>query len=343
LDQKKDQLLAICKFGQQIASTLSLDVVLDRSVILIREQFNWPEIAILLVKDNMLELRALAGSGHNIFPAGYTQSINDGIRGWGCSHGETKVTNNVADEPLYLPAGADAATLSELCLPIEYDQYLLGVLDIHSDKTDVFTDKDVSLLEILTGNIALAINNARLYRAAEEEVAKHAWAGEALQESEERFRQVVASISAHVYVTELTEEEQLINHYISPNVESLTGYPHKKFITDHGFWPNSVIFPADRKLAASQLTQLKKGRTSTVEYRLTKSNGEVIWIRDSGRTEIHGRSKMIYGVVSDVTDRKEAEYAPETRTRPAGRTCGRKNQRTERGQCQISQGCPAQR
>jgi PAS domain S-box-containing protein len=128
-----------------------------------------------------------------------------------------------------------------------------------------------------------------------------------LQASEEQFRQVIVSISDHVYVTEITADGSYINRYISPNVAALTGYPWEKFTNDWSFWASSVIHPDDRAAAAAQAERLAAGQNGEMEYRMTRADGEVIWVRDSGRVERQGESKIIYGVVSNVTPRKLAE------------------------------------
>ncbi len=132
-------------------------------------------------------------------------------------------------------------------------------------------------------------------------------AEEALQSSEERFRQVVSSISDHVYVTRVTEAGRPINLYLSPHVETLTGYPKEKFLTDWRFWPSHVIHPDDRAAAATQAAKLAAGQNSEMEYRLVRADGAIIWVRDSARSQGNGRSKIVYGVVSDITARKQAE------------------------------------
>ena len=128
-----------------------------------------------------------------------------------------------------------------------------------------------------------------------------------LQKTEERFRQVITSISDHIYVTEVIEDGSRLNLYLSPNIETLTGYPYERFISDWSFWPTSVIHPEDRAAAARQSAKLTQGENTEMEYRLIRANGEVIWVRDSGKVEKKGNHIVIYGVVSDVTERKQAE------------------------------------
>lgn len=132
---------------------------------------------------------------------------------------------------------------------------------------------------------------------------------EALRQSEERFRQFVSSISDHIYVTEVTKKGDTINHYISPNVDDLTGYPSETFIHNWSLWTSLVIHPDDREAAAHQAMQLKAGQSSKMEYRLIRADGEIIWVRDSARVEHNGDSKIVYGVVSDITEYKQLEAA----------------------------------
>lgn len=132
-------------------------------------------------------------------------------------------------------------------------------------------------------------------------------AEDALQSSEERFREVVSSISDHVYVTRITEDGYPVNLYLSPHVVSLTGYSREKFLDDWLFWPTQIIHPEDRAIAAVQAAKLMMGQNSEVEYRLVRADGRTIWVRDSGRSQKDGASRIIYGVVSDVTERKQAE------------------------------------
>ena len=131
---------------------------------------------------------------------------------------------------------------------------------------------------------------------------------ENLRKSEERLRQVFTSISDHIYMTEFTQDGQRINHYMSPTIE-LTGYPLENFLADWSFWPSKIIHPDDKALATAQAERLAMGYNSEVEYRMIRADGSVIWVRDSGRVEKngHNQSIMVYGVVSDISERKQTE------------------------------------
>ncbi|MCB0165862.1 MAG: PAS domain-containing protein [Anaerolineae bacterium] len=131
----------------------------------------------------------------------------------------------------------------------------------------------------------------------------------ALKGSEQRFRRFVSSLGDHIYVTEFTSHGKQINQYISPNVEKLTGYSTEKLLNDWQFWGRSMIHPDDRDKATHQVARFAEGQDSEVEYRLIRADGQIIWVRDSGRVEVDPQSGslVVYGVVSDINSRKLAE------------------------------------
>ena len=140
------------------------------------------------------------------------------------------------------------------------------------------------------------------------DVTKRKHAEEALGKSEERFHHVMNSISDYIYVTEMPEHEKPVNRYHSPNIERLTGYPFETFMSDWNFWITDVIFPEDRVAAMTQAEKLAKGQDSENEYRLVRADGEIIWVRDSGRVQKRkDGTRIVYGVISDITERKKSE------------------------------------
>ncbi|GAK58876.1 diguanylate cyclase with PAS/PAC and GAF sensors [Candidatus Vecturithrix granuli] len=131
---------------------------------------------------------------------------------------------------------------------------------------------------------------------------------QALRRSEDRFRQVIDSISDYIYVTEMPGQGKPVNIYHSPDIESLTGYSVEMFINDWDFWLTDVVHPDDRTAAVAQAERLARGIDSELEYRLVRADGQVIWIRDSGRVRCQeDGSKVVYGVMSNITERKRTE------------------------------------
>jgi PAS domain S-box-containing protein len=159
--------------------------------------------------------------------------------------------------------------------------------------------------------VAIAFNDmASHLRDRDARIAKQT---QILKEREERFRQVVSSVSDHIYMSEITQDGSYINRYIAPNIQALTGYPYEKFAADWRFWPSHVIHPDDQAAAAAQAARFAQGENSEMEYRLVRADGTIIWVRDSGQVGKNpdGQSVFVFGVVSDITERKQAEKARE--------------------------------
>ncbi len=131
----------------------------------------------------------------------------------------------------------------------------------------------------------------------------------ALQESVDQFRQVIASLSDHVYIAKFNQADGLVYQYISPNVEGLTGYSAEKVMAAPDFWANTLVYPEDRRVTVEQLKRLAAGKDSEMEYRLTHADGTLIWVRDLRHVVKNGPEAdlLVYGAVSDITQRKETE------------------------------------
>ncbi|MCB0210201.1 MAG: GAF domain-containing protein [Anaerolineae bacterium] len=308
LEQRAAQLALINEIGGQIAAVLELETLLTRAARLVKESFDYHHVALFLIEGEVLRLKAVAGSYDQYFPEDHSQSLTKGINGWVARNGEKLVANDVQNEPRYTSLIAEhSVTQAELCLPIKVAGQTVGVLDIQSPHRNAFGKNDIIAMEALTNQIAVAIKNAHLYEQAQQEIIEHRETEKALRESEERFRQVITSISHHVYMTEVTAEQIIVNRYLSPNVENLTGYPLAEFLSNGGFWSSTVIHPDDHGLEVAHLARLARGKNNQIEYRLIKANGDVIWVLDNAHVESSGTSQIIYGVVSDITERKQAE------------------------------------
>jgi signal transduction histidine kinase len=71
------------------------------------------------------------------------------------------LSNNVEREPLYVP-GPGRHTSSELDIPLKIGDRTIGVLNVESERPDAFDESDIPYLEGLAGQLAQAIENARL-------------------------------------------------------------------------------------------------------------------------------------------------------------------------------------
>jgi PAS domain S-box-containing protein len=129
---------------------------------------------------------------------------------------------------------------------------------------------------------------------------------EALRESEERFRELAASITEVFWLYDL-RGQQII--YVSPAYEEIWGRPVELLYKNHEIW-NESIYPDDRYLVQKSFVRIvKTGRRENREYRITRPDGSVRWISDraSAITDSDGHVCRIAGIAEDVTEKKRLE------------------------------------
>jgi diguanylate cyclase (GGDEF)-like protein/PAS domain S-box-containing protein len=179
-EQHRARLLeAVSTVGREAVSSLDLDTLLARTVSLFNRDLGYPLAAILLLDQGTSELvvRATVSSFATSLPAFYRQSVAVGLAGQAAREGVTVMVEDVRTRSNYLVFFSE--TLSELDVPLKYGSTVLGVIGLQSDRTHAFPPEDVAVLETLADQIAIAINNARLYQ----EVADRAQATTMIQEA----------------------------------------------------------------------------------------------------------------------------------------------------------------
>ena len=133
-------------------------------------------------------------------------------------------------------------------------------------------------------------------------------AEQALRESEQRYKRLLASTTDYIFsVTVKNGESAGTTH--GAGCEALTGYTPEDFDRSPQLWLGMVP-PADRPAVLAQVEQLLKGETPPpIEHRLIRKDGRVRWIRNTSvsRRDPEGRLVAYDGLISDITERKEAE------------------------------------
>ncbi len=132
-----------------------------------------------------------------------------------------------------------------------------------------------------------------------------------LASSQLQLQRVLTSISDVIYTVQVNAEGVVVGHSVpSPNIATLSGYPHSRFQSDWRFW-RELIHPEDRE-RLHVVRRVIENQSGEVEYRIITANNEVRWIRDSAYVTRHADgSATIYGVLSDITARKQAELERE--------------------------------
>ena len=156
-------LTLLMEVSEQITSTLDLEVLMVRIAELVKRVINYKVFAILLLNDKTQVLRIRSSVGH---PEERVRNlrikVGEGIVGRAALERRSVLVNDVQSEPSYIESMPSIR--SELAVPLILKNRVIGVVDLEVDTPGFFTDQHVNLLELLAGRMAMAIENARLYR-----------------------------------------------------------------------------------------------------------------------------------------------------------------------------------
>ena len=148
------------------SETLDLDTLLANVADIIKKVIDCELFAILLYTERYQELRIRYAVGHRReIVNNLTLSLKDGITGAAAAAGEPILVGDVRNDPRYL-SSIDAVR-TELAVPMIARHKLVGVIDVQSTRLNAYTEYDRALLRLIANRVAVAIDNARLYRRVE--------------------------------------------------------------------------------------------------------------------------------------------------------------------------------
>ena len=158
-----DFLLEVSAATQQ---TLDLDELLAKVAEIVTRVIHCELFAILLYSEKRRDLRMRYALGHREeLVRNLALRLGEGITGAAAEAREPVMVGDVRADQRYL--NAVDAVRSEIAVPMVVRQKLVGVIDLQSTRLNAWNEYDRSLLHLIAARVAIAIDNARLYRRVE--------------------------------------------------------------------------------------------------------------------------------------------------------------------------------
>ncbi|MBM3153900.1 MAG: HAMP domain-containing protein [Chloroflexi bacterium] len=165
--QRAEQLRTINEVSRRISSIVELDELIPYVGNMLRETFHYHNVNIFLFEpgSGKLALKALSVSGQGgVIPVSVPLEVDEeGVVGWVAKTGDVLLANDVSKEPRYRPVKELSDIRAELAVAVKIGNEILGVLDIESTELDAFGEADVFTAQTIADQLAVAIENARLY------------------------------------------------------------------------------------------------------------------------------------------------------------------------------------
>ncbi|MEH1977934.1 MAG: AAA family ATPase [Nostoc sp.] len=181
---------------------------------------------------------------------------------------------------------------SVLCLPIARQSKLLGILYLENNLiSSAFTQDKLSVLEILTVQIAISLENARLYQG--------------LEDSKTQLNLALKSAKIGVWSWDISSDrfdwDEQVYQLFGLTPETFAGTSKEILARLH---------PDDRGLLAQSLSRaINEGVEHNLEYRIIWDDGSIRYAACRGKAFFNeaGKATHMSGVVLDITDRKQSE------------------------------------
>jgi GAF domain-containing protein len=166
LMRKTEQLRATSYIARKIAEVQDLASLLNTVVQLVTDQFGFYHTGIFLINEsgNQVVLQAASSEGgQQMVERGHSLAVGtQGIVGYVAAQKKPRIAVDVGADAVFFNNADLPLTRSEVALPLLVRNKVLGVLDIQSDKPQAFSMDDIDVLQTLSDQIAIAIENARL-------------------------------------------------------------------------------------------------------------------------------------------------------------------------------------
>ncbi len=164
---------ALDRINADINSSLELEEVLRLTVGNVADMLNVSEVTIYLYEPAIDRLILRATRTFNPDALGHTTlAIGEGLIGWTAKVGQPLVVRDVWGDHRfrYVPGLGEERVRSFLAVPIVLFTVnrLIGVLNIASTEFRDFTAEEVRFAEITAGQLAIAVENARLHQQTDE-------------------------------------------------------------------------------------------------------------------------------------------------------------------------------
>ena len=202
------RLESLAAIGSHLSATLDQETLLAEMVSQLKNNFGYYHTHIYLLDDSRQHLVVVEGAGEpgvEMKRLGHTISIDAPISlvAQAARTQEVIKIDNVHETEHWLPNPLLPDTRSELAAPMIVGGRVLGVLDVQSDRIGYFTEEDVRIQTTLAAQVAVALQNARLFT----ETAQRASELELLSQVSRRLsmvldpNQLIAEVVEQVSVT----------------------------------------------------------------------------------------------------------------------------------------------
>lgn len=167
LQRRTMHLVASAEVARAATQILDIQELLTRCVDLIRTHFGFYYAAIFLIDEQAknAELKAATGeAGQKLMEKNHYLGVGSkSMVGWVTANNAARIALDVGEEAIRFDNPLLPKTRAEMALPLRVRGQVIGALDVQSTTVNAFTTEDIQTLQMMADQVAIAIDNARLF------------------------------------------------------------------------------------------------------------------------------------------------------------------------------------
>jgi sigma-B regulation protein RsbU (phosphoserine phosphatase) len=162
-------LLLLYEVSRELTSILEREELLLRVAQRVKKLVNYHTFSVMLWNEQTQLLESVfAMRSDESIPVRLQLPLHQGLTGTAAGQRRALRINDVRDDPRYILCDSGVEARSELVIPLFLRDRLIGVMDLESTVPHAFTAEHERMLVTLGSYVAIALENARLYKEARE-------------------------------------------------------------------------------------------------------------------------------------------------------------------------------
>lgn len=249
--------------------------------------------SVLLREGDRLVVRVSSGVKMPALP------VQGSLAGQAIRTGDVAVSHDITVDPIVDRATWEPLGIrSLLAAPLMYEGRVIGALKVASTVPAAFGEDDARALRHLSGLLGAALAHAAAFEQRQHRLEERT---RSLQESEQRFKQLVDTAQEGIWVL----DERGVGTYVNPRLADLFGYPAGEMLGR----PMLDFMDASGRAEAQPLLERAAAEPVRGDFRFRRRDGGELWTIAAVSAIVARDGGPVGSVVmvSDITDRKRAE------------------------------------
>ncbi|UCF97343.1 MAG: GAF domain-containing protein [Spirochaetaceae bacterium] len=306
LREREARLRVVNSIAAAVSRTLEIDVLMETVYQEVTPLFRSDAFFVALYDEdtNELEFRLQVDEGEREPPD--RQRLGTGLTSWVIQSRKPllisdfdHIPENVPKPELYGTMKMPAAWLG---VPMLVGDRAIGVICIQTYQPRSYGEEEQLLLATIAEQVAMAVQNARLYETVAQELSERRHTERSLRESEEKFRNLAEQSPNMIFIN---RQGRVV--YANRKCEEVMGYTREEYYhRDFDFL--SLIDPDDIKRVQAAFSRHLAGQeVPPYEYRLLTKTNQRLDVIITTKLINYGNQPALLGIITDISARKRTE------------------------------------